>query len=108
VVCELVCEVDVDHGRQSHCNIFCTCIAFQDVIANVPPHWSDGAIEDKGSRWSGQVQPLFALRVLLLLLQWRAAHGIALCCCQTVVVTCILSFTVWSGYDDNPRSSCFR
>ena len=30
--------------------------AKQDVIANVPPHWRDGVIEDTGSRWSGQVR----------------------------------------------------
>ena len=28
----------------------------QDVIANVPPHWNEGLIEDEGSRWAGQVR----------------------------------------------------
>lgn len=26
----------------------------EDVINAVPPHWRDGAVEDKGSRWAGQ------------------------------------------------------
>lgn len=26
----------------------------EDVIANVPPHWNEDLLEDKGSRWAGQ------------------------------------------------------
>jgi len=26
----------------------------EQVIANVPPHWSQGVTEEKGSRWAGQ------------------------------------------------------
>lgn len=26
----------------------------EQVIANVPPHWNQGVLEDKGSRWAGQ------------------------------------------------------
>jgi hypothetical protein len=29
-------------------------ITVEDVINAVPPHWKDGVIEDKGSRWAGQ------------------------------------------------------
>lgn len=28
--------------------------SINDVIANVPPHWNEGVVEDTGSRWSGQ------------------------------------------------------
>ena len=28
---------------------------FQEVIANVPPHWNEGILENHGSRWAGQV-----------------------------------------------------
>ena len=36
-----------------------------DVIANVPPHWHDGIVEDHGSRWAGQG----------ITVDSRAAHG---------------------------------
>lgn len=26
----------------------------EQIIANVPPHWADGVVEEKGSRWAGQ------------------------------------------------------
>jgi hypothetical protein len=26
----------------------------EDVVAAVPPHWIEGTVEDKGSRWAGQ------------------------------------------------------
>jgi hypothetical protein len=32
------------------------CFFLQDIIANVPPHWRKGVVEDHGSRWSGQVR----------------------------------------------------
>jgi hypothetical protein len=28
--------------------------SLEDVIANVPPHWREGIIEESGSRWAGQ------------------------------------------------------
>lgn len=41
-----------------------------DVIAGVPPFWREGTIEDKGSRWAGQVlsllfyqRPLYSLSI---------------------------------------------
>lgn len=34
----------------------CTDYWMQDVIANVPPHWNEGILEDHGSRWAGQVR----------------------------------------------------
>ena len=27
-----------------------------DVIERVPPHWNEGVIEERGSRWAGQVR----------------------------------------------------
>ena len=40
----------------------------QQVIENVPPHWRDGLVEEKGSRWSGSVINTLVLVLILVLL----------------------------------------
>jgi hypothetical protein len=35
----------------------------EDIIANVPPFWNEGVIEEKSNRWAGQVSHPFLISI---------------------------------------------